>query len=428
LNTCWKLNSQNNPKLEIARIPIQVFYGTLETVPTMNRRHYLKTSVILGGSLLFSRGAIAQDNPRPEVVSKIAAPRDSARGLTFDGDSLWVGLQEDEQDNIFEIDTNGEINQSFSVEGDDIQPRIYALAAIDDSLFAFGNEFILHKSREVTLYDLTKDGERNMRYEMGYKWGYDSGLASDSEHLYLNQEQEDIIRVYDTNINQQRSVPLSGGFYGLCYDGENLWGTQEERLVKFSTEGEVLQEFDYPGDHGYGLAHDGEYLYMIDNSSTQILQLDTDVDTPNPSASFQISSDTPVTNEDIEFDASQSSHPNNSITRYKWDFDDDGTIEEETDSAIITHQYSQPGEKTIGLTVVDENGQSDTITKQISVRESSSDEESSLSSQTYSGGERSAEEQTESTSNSQVEGIVIGAGGTLVSLLGIGYVVKKFRN
>ena len=43
---------------------------------------------------------------------------------------------------------------------------------------------------------------------------------------------------------------------------------------------------------------------------------------------------------------------------YEWDFDNDGTVDETTDSATVTHVYTGTGRVSIGLTVKDEGGES----------------------------------------------------------------------
>lgn len=258
---------------------IPYFFRLYIKCTSMNRRGFLQASAIgIGGTILYpasSRGQQTED-PNPEIVSRFAPPKTNARGITFDGESLWVGHEKDDGELIYEMGIDGQIKQSFSFPGDDTTPDIYGITAMNDHLFAVGDDFILHESRQPVLYKITKQGERVNRYETSGSFGYQS-IASDGTHLFVSKPDENIVRVLTTATNQHRSVAVPSGVGGLCYDGTNFWGTAQNKIFKFTPEGAVEQRFNYPADHGIGIAHDGQYLYMIDKDMDRIYKLDPSV-------------------------------------------------------------------------------------------------------------------------------------------------------
>lgn len=69
----------------------------------------------------------------------------------------------------------------------------------------------------------------------------------------------------------------------------------------------------------------------------------------------------------VEFDASASADPDGKITRYEWDFGD-GT---KGSGAKVRHEYAEPGNYTIKLTVADEDGATAAKTLAITVEAAS---------------------------------------------------------
>ncbi len=74
-----------------------------------------------------------------------------------------------------------------------------------------------------------------------------------------------------------------------------------------------------------------------------------------PTASFDWSPHALSHGEKITFDASQSKDPDGSIVSYKWDFDDGTT----SSGKIVTHVYQTAKPYTVTLTVVDDDGATD---------------------------------------------------------------------
>jgi PKD repeat protein len=83
----------------------------------------------------------------------------------------------------------------------------------------------------------------------------------------------------------------------------------------------------------------------------------------NPDASFTYSPESPEYDETVTFDASASSDSDGTIASYSWDFDDGSTGTGKT----TTHSYDSVGNYGVTLTVTDNDGLTDTDTKNVFV-------------------------------------------------------------
>jgi len=84
-----------------------------------------------------------------------------------------------------------------------------------------------------------------------------------------------------------------------------------------------------------------------------------------PTASFTVSPSEPLEQKEVTFDGSSSSDPDGSIASYEWDLDGDGNFEREGES--ITYIYSEPGDYSVTLRVIDDGGAEAETTETVSV-------------------------------------------------------------
>ncbi len=127
---------------------------------------------------------------------------------------------------------------------------------------------------------------------------------------------------------------------------------------------------------GVTVAHtytaDGSYsvtLTVTDNddlsdSATQEVTVST-LQLQPPVASFTFEPQTPVVNETVTFNATDSHDPDGTIISYDWDFGD-GTILSEI-NPVAAHDYAVEGSYLVKLTVVDNDALNDTDTASITV-------------------------------------------------------------
>ncbi len=86
-----------------------------------------------------------------------------------------------------------------------------------------------------------------------------------------------------------------------------------------------------------------------------------------PSAALSASPTDPAVDETVTFDASGSTDSEGSVEQYEWDFDGDGTYEQTTSSATVTHAYDSVDFYTATVRVTDNDGYTDTETVDITV-------------------------------------------------------------
>jgi hypothetical protein len=69
----------------------------------------------------------------------------------------------------------------------------------------------------------------------------------------------------------------------------------------------------------------------------------------------------------VKFDASGSSDPDGSITKYEWDLDGNGTYEKSTTTPKISRSYETPGLFAVKVRVTDDGNKKDIATKQLRI-------------------------------------------------------------
>jgi len=77
-----------------------------------------------------------------------------------------------------------------------------------------------------------------------------------------------------------------------------------------------------------------------------------------PTAAFGASPSSPLTGEEVTFDASASSDPDGEIDAYAWDLDDDGEFDD-AEGAKATKVYDSEGSHRVAVRVTDDDGDSD---------------------------------------------------------------------
>jgi len=88
-----------------------------------------------------------------------------------------------------------------------------------------------------------------------------------------------------------------------------------------------------------------------------------------PTVEVTHSPDPAVTGEVVTFDASGSFDADGSIVEYRWDVDGDDSVEATTTDPVTTHTYDSAGAYDAALTVVDDDGATDTGTRDVVVEE-----------------------------------------------------------
>ncbi|MFW5926891.1 MAG: PKD domain-containing protein [Wenzhouxiangella sp.] len=133
--------------------------------------------------------------------------------------------------------------------------------------------------------------------------------------------------------------------------------------------------------HTYG--GDGSYTVTLTvtdddgatDSTSQLVSVEESTENSAPTASFTYS----CTDLACDFDGSDSSDSDGSISSYEWDFGDGNTATGET----VSHTYGSDGTYTVTLTVTDDAGATDSSSQDVTVEDSSSGSDITLSADGY---------------------------------------------
>ncbi|MEE4358663.1 MAG: choice-of-anchor D domain-containing protein [Desulfococcaceae bacterium] len=127
-----------------------------------------------------------------------------------------------------------------------------------------------------------------------------SGTVMDTGTLMWNGsafvEKEPVPEISVSPLVYQESLEILDSFatptdypYGMAFDGEYLWITDfyfSDKIFKLDTRGNTISSFSSPGRSPMGLTYDGTYLWNLDSDDMKIYQLDKN---GNIISSFSIS-------------------------------------------------------------------------------------------------------------------------------------------
>jgi len=146
-------------------------------------------------------------------------------------------------------------------------------------------------------------------------------------------------------------------------------------VARTDSEGKIAWEWDYPID---GATENGQSILALPDGSFIILAAQPHVSHgstlllkygPNlvPSGDFTYTPDPPEVGRDVEFTAS-ADDPDGSVVGYIWRFGD-GTDPEPTSEGAASHTFAAPGDYTVTLTMVDDDGGENLVSHDFTVVE-----------------------------------------------------------
>ena len=125
----------------------------------------------------------------------------------------------------------------------------------------------------------------------------------------------------------------------------------------------VTPAYDEPGEYTVRLrVTDDDGASDTDSVTVTVEGAD---EPPTAAVSYQPSS--PAPDEQVTFDASDSTDPDGQITEYAWDVTGDGQFQQTSD-AVYTHTYAEAGEYTVTVQVTDDTGLTDRAQTTVSVK------------------------------------------------------------
>jgi PGF-CTERM protein/PGF-pre-PGF domain-containing protein len=152
----------------------------------------------------------------------------------------------------------------------------------------------------------------------------------------------------------------------------------------------ITPKFNEDADHwgDWAFSGDGTDHYMEewrlldgDGNTKTSLNMDQNVsiskgscpDETDPTADLTASPNPAGNNEEVTLDASGSSD-DEGIAAYEWDFDGDGTMDDQTSAAMVDHTYSSTGDHNTSVKVIDEAGNADVGNVTVTVEAQTTDE------------------------------------------------------
>lgn len=231
-------------------------------------------------------------------------------------------------------------------------------------------------------WDLDGDGE----YEARGKVITHTFTTAGEQSVELRVDRDDVTALADTatetlTVEQAPEPDAQFTHSSPVYVNEEMTLNASESDVGDSTN--VTYEWDLDGDGDYEKTGDvithtfdtaGEQSVELrvtkhdipapSNSTNSTLTVEED---PAPIAKFSVSGPQTV-GATTTFDASNSTDPHGTIESYEWDFTSDGDVDDTGET--VTHRYNSPRERTVTLTVTDNDGQTNTTSREITIEDS----------------------------------------------------------
>jgi PGF-CTERM protein len=230
----------------------------------------------------------------------------------------------------------------------------------------------------------------------------------------FSNESEEYVTDYDPTLTTDLTLTEPTGFDDLTLETDlegvlvaNLTATPAAPLTDQSVVFDGSGSFDINGsvveyrfDFGDGTSERGQSptathryadpgTYQVDLTVTdaegETAQTTRSVTVENrpPQAIFGLDATAPETGQQLQFDAAGATDPDGAIVAYEWDLGDGRTATGES----LTHEYADPGDYTVELTVTDDDGDATTSRRTVSVRAANERPNPTFDVATGSGGE-----------------------------------------
>lgn len=199
-------------------------------------------------------------------------PEPSGLSISHDGKSLWT--VSDDESLIFNITFNGEIIDSFLVDGTDLE----GITIIDDSLLAI----VLEKSNEIAI--LNYNGKVITKRSLELKGEENSGLEGitfdkKNKVFYLVNEKAPGLLLklnYQLEIIEKIELNFAKDYSAIFYDYNNnlLWVLSDESktLYKTTITGKILTEYDVfiPKPEGVAIDFNSDRIYVVSDNTAKL--------------------------------------------------------------------------------------------------------------------------------------------------------------
>lgn len=203
---------------------------------------------------------------------KLNLPEPSGLSISADGNSLWT--VSDQNSTVYQISFEGEVEDSFKVEGYDIE----GVTVIDDSTLAI----VLERTREILL--VSSFGESKRRKKLDLQGELNEGLEgitynNKTNNFFVINEKNPRLLIklnQDFLILEKRELNFYSDISGLFFDDvENvLWILSDENksIAKCNLEGNLLLELkiDIPQPEGITMNKEKNMLFVVSDMSEEL--------------------------------------------------------------------------------------------------------------------------------------------------------------
>ena len=294
------------------------------------------------------------------------------------------------------IDVSGDFELSYSFYLGDSDHRTCGLYMYDLSENGSESEPInnVNENREVLLNARRRDSTNEASFHgLGNEQRYqDIDKITPQEHndILLKREGDDVYVYYNGELVLEGDVDASDlpldREYRLLVAASGAWGRPTEIWfddINFKRTDVPIEDEDEEEEEDEEKEEDKEEEDDEEKEEEEEKEEDKEEeddeddvsDTATLTASFSYGPSSPEVNQQVAFNAGDSSGSGSEIVNYRWEFGDGETGTGET----TTHQYTESGGYNVTLTVVDSEDQTDTVTETVSIdTEGTSDNESTV--------------------------------------------------
>ncbi|MDT3696195.1 MAG: SdiA-regulated domain-containing protein [Ignavibacterium sp.] len=193
-------------------------------------------------------------------------------GITYNSKNNTLMVVSDGESNIYEIAFNGAILNSIPTSGSDMEG--ITLSKNCDTIFV-----VEEKKKLVTAFDLS--GNKITSFSVNVSTSDNHSLEGISLNILTNElfvinekNPQMILKFLNKQELWRKSIAYTLDISDICYDETSncIWIISDEskRILKLSTTGELLKEWEIPFTKGEGITIVNEKIYVVNDSNSKM--------------------------------------------------------------------------------------------------------------------------------------------------------------